>query len=45
MWTGRFVEVDWDGVPTTFEIRAVGEKSIQLACEYNELGGYVWKPV
>ena len=41
----RFVEVDWDGIPTTFEIRAMGENSIQLACENNQLGSYVWKPV
>ena len=31
-----------DHLATRFEIRMIGENSIQFACEHNEFGDYVW---
>ena len=41
----RFVELDCGGIPVKFEIRALGEQSIQLACECHEIGDLAWKRV
>jgi ankyrin repeat protein len=38
----RFIAVDMGGMSVQFEIKQYGESSIQLACDYHELGEFAW---
>jgi uncharacterized protein len=43
----RFLEVDGggEGPNTRFEVKLIGENSVHLSCDYDELGEFVWERI
>jgi hypothetical protein len=40
----RFIQTESDGMPVRFEVKRHGDSSIQLECDYVELGDFAWMP-
>jgi ankyrin repeat protein len=40
----RFIETDSDGMAVRFEVKRHGVSSLQLECDYVELGDFAWVP-
>jgi hypothetical protein len=46
-WKSRgrlFIQTDSDGFPVRFEVKRHGVSSLQLECDYVDLGDFVWMP-